>query len=405
MPHEAEIIDFWDRDRNSIIIDDSFAKERVEHNRPTIPILHGAVGPQPTIQDESDKPALDSRGHSVFHSAIHTFEPFNKFTSQLMDIQKKTTSGSLIHKSKTGQKKLTGDPYASYMEIQLEEGEEVSPLELPKVPEITMALLGILDTEKQQAMLPYPLAYGGTRDPLSGRALAQLTDATKSVYSPRTGAMSRCYSWLAEQLLGQFAEKGTTTNFRGYDPAGRYFSLKIQPRQVKKGWYIAVKVEPKLPRDLEQDVQTARMATEPIGPNGEPIMSRQTAREDIIQMRDPDAERDRVLAELGEALPPIVIQNVAAALSRRGDTDTAQQVLALNQPAPTAPTAAAAPTAGGPGPTITREQIQQIAQLFIQAGQQELGVAVLELLGVQVPPPGGPAANGTTPAPVPAPVA
>jgi hypothetical protein len=269
--------------------------------------------------------------------------------------------------------------------------------------------MAILDTEKQQSMLPYPLAYGGTQEPLSGRALAQLADATRSVYSPRTGAASRCYVWLCEQLLAQYTQKGLPTTFQGYKPDGKYFKVKVKPTQVKRGWFISVEVSPKLPRDLEQDVQTARMAVSPLGQNGERLMSFQTAREDILEMRDPDAERDRTLAEYGESLPPVVIQNVAAALARRGQDEIAGQVLALQQPAPGGPggpvgpggpggppgpggPGGGAPGPGGPPPELPPEMVSAIAQVFIQAGQQELGLAVLELLGVPLAPPGAPPA-------------
>ena len=393
------VIDFWDQDRNSVIIDNTFVKKPKEHKIDGIPILHGAVGAMPTIEardyvrsgssnGNSSSSTLEYRGLSVFSAAKHTFEPFNRFVSQLMDIQKKSMVGSIVHQSKLGHKKLSGDPWANFQVIPVEEGESVKPLELPLVPEVTAALLGILDTESQQSMLPYPLAYGGTQEPLSGRALAVLSDATRSVYSPRTAALGRCYVWLCEQLLAQYAEKGKKREFRGYKPDGKFFSVQIKPSEVNKGWFVSVKVEPRMPRDLESDIQTAVMATDPRGPNGERLMSFQTAREDIIQMRDPDAEHDRVLAEYGESLPPMVAMNVAAALERAGQPEAAQQVLAIMQPGAGGPAPAAPNGQSAVGrPQIPPEVIDQIAQVFIQAGQEELGMAVLEALGVQLPPP------------------
>jgi hypothetical protein len=107
---EAKIIDFWDRESNSVLIDNSeFLKPPEEHKLKEIPVLHGAVGSMPTVQNKDHGSTLEYRGNSVFHSAIHTFQPFNQFVSELMDIQKKSITGSLMHKSKTGQKKLKGD--------------------------------------------------------------------------------------------------------------------------------------------------------------------------------------------------------------------------------------------------------------------------------------------------------
>ena len=395
----AEIVDFWDGDRNSIFVNNTFVKNPEEHNLDAIPILHGAVGSQPTVQDKDYNPTLEFRGHSIYHSAAHTFEPFNKYVSQLMDIHKKSIVGSIIHASKTGKKKLGRDPHREYMEIQTEEGESIEMLKLQVVPEVTSALLGILDTEKQQSMLPYPLAYGGTQDPLSGRALTVLSDATRSVYTPRTGAIERCFSWMDEQLLAQFSQKGKSvkTSFQGYKPDGTFFKVDVKPKDVKKGWYIQVGLSPRLPRDIESEVQTANLAIQPTGPNGEKLLSHQTAREEILKLRDPDAENDRVLAEYGMALPPIVIRNVAAALEKAGKPEIAAQVMSLEQQAPPQNGGGAAPE--GP-PQFPPEIIEQIATVFIQAGQEELGAAVLESLGVPIPGPNdaGPAPNGAVPA-------
>ena len=392
------VIDFFDGDRNSILIDNTFVKKPEEHKIEGIPVLHGAVGAMPTIEardfvklgsasGNSSSSTLEYRGLSVFSSAKHTFEPFNKLISHLMDTEKRANVGSLVHKSKGGQKKLAGDPYAHHMIIPVDVDESIEGLKMPQAPEVTAALLGILDTESQQSMLPYPLAYGGTQEPLSGRALAVLSDATRSVYSPRTAALGRCYVWLCEQMLSQYAQKGKKREFRGYKPDGKFFSAQIKPKDINKGWFVSAKVEPRMPRDMESDVQTAVMATDPRGPNGERLMSLSTAREDIIQMRDPDAERDKVLAEYGESLPPMVAMNTAAALERRGEHEAAQQVLALLTPQ--SPPPAGAPNGQRPPPQIPPQVVDQIARVFVEAGQEDLGMAVLEALGVELPPPSG----------------
>jgi hypothetical protein len=396
----AIVTDFWDQDRNSSIIENEFRKPPTAHNLEEIPVLINAVASRPSIQDKNNQPTLVDRGHSVFQSAIHTFEPTNRFISQLMDIHGKSITGSIVHQSKTGQKKLAGDPHAKYMEIQIEEGEKVEMLELPIVPAVTAALLGILDSDGQQSMLPYPLAFGGANENFSGRALVQLNDATQSVYTPRTGALGTAYVWLAEQLMTQFASKGKAQDFRGTAPDGRFFKVKIKPNDLKEGWFVSAQFTPSLPRDLEGDIQAATMATNPTGPNGERLVSLQTAREDILKLRDPDAEKDKVLEEYGESLPPIVIQNVAAALERKGKPEIAQQVLALNGPVPPAGDTGAGAGAGGtipPDQQLAPEIVQQIAQVFIDAGQEELGAAVLQLLGVDIPNP--PSANGAVPSP------
>jgi hypothetical protein len=287
-------------------------------------------------------------------------------------------------------------------------------LELPQVPEVTGALMSILNNEAQQSMLPYPLAYGGAEENFSGRALGILSDATRSVYNPRTSALDECYVWLAEQLLSQFANKGTARDFSGYDPAGKFFKVKVKPTDLKEGWFVSVSFAPKLPRDLEQDVQTAMLATQTQS-DGTKLLSMGTALEEIVKIRDPDAEHDKKLRERGENLEPIIIQQVAAAMVKSGQVELSRQVLNLMPPLPGAPGEGAPtpngvpidPNSGvpatnggtpGPGP-LPEDMVQAIAQVFINADQQELGATVLSLLGIPIPGP-----NGEPPAPAPAPI-
>ncbi len=392
------VTDFWDEDRNSVIIDDHFAKSPEAHKLDEIPILYGAVDSRPNMQSRNGGDTLVDRGKSIYHSAIKTFEPTNRFTSELMDIHSKSITGSIIHQSKTGQKKLKGDPHAKYMEIQTEEDEQVTMLELPRVPDVTAALLGILDRDGQQSMLPSPTAFGGANENFSGRALVLMADATKSVFTPRTGALGDCYRWLSEQLLSQFAQKGKTQDFRGFDANGSFFTVKIKPSDLNKGWFVSALFEPQLPRDLEADIQTALMATQPQGEGGQSIMSMETAREDIVKMRNPNAEKDKVAAEKGEALPPIQIQIMAAALVKAGKPEIAEQVLALQQPETAGEGAGGAPPADDgripPDQQLSPEIVQRIAQVFINAGEEELGAGVLSLLGVDIPAEGGAPAQG-----------
>ena len=62
-----------------------------------------------------------------------------------------------------------------------------------------------------------------------------------------------------------------------------------------------------------------------------------TTREEILHLRDPDAESDKVLAEMGESLQPIIAANVAAALVRRGKPEMAEQVTAKPMALPACP--------------------------------------------------------------------
>ena len=233
--------------------------------------------------------------------------------------------------------------------------------------------------------------------------------------------MVQCYSWLSEQLIAQFAAKGRPQTMKGFEKNGKFFQMEIKPKQINKGWFINVQVVPKIARDLESDIQTAVMSVSPIGPAGDRLLSFQSAREDIMQIRNPDAEKDKILLEKGESLPPIIAMQIAAQFEKIGRHDIALQIQALLNPAgagagpaptpggagspngaappvmdgraqggpPVAATPMMPPAGGGGGGMrgmgqqgVPPEVAEQIAQIFVQAGQPDLGRTVLTALGV-----------------------
>jgi len=384
---DAVVIDFWDAERNSIIIDNDFAKRPTEHKLGHAPISIGAVGSMPTFQKgtEGISSVLDKRGDSVWSAARGLYEPRNKYISWVMDTAKRSVAGSLVHQSKDGKKKLEGDPYQAFQEILTEEGETITPLQLPTISPEVGAVLSRIEQDIQQSTLPYPLAYGGTQQAMSGRALSVLADATRSIYSPRTAKMASAYIWLCEELLAQFAQKGLkATELAGYKPGKEavreFFHVKIKPSDINPEWFVSVKVEPRMPRDEAEEIMMALAATQKRGPEDIPLMSKQTARENILQIRDPDAEEDKVLEEMGKALPPIVIVNIAAALKRRGKDELAEQIVAL-----LAPKAGV----GAQAPPLSPQLVEAIVQALVTSGQPQLAEALLKELGVGVQPPQG----------------
>ena len=388
----AEVIDFWDAERNSVLVDGTFAKRQTAHKIGHVPVLVRFVGSMPTVQTREFAATVKYQGDSVWSASRKLYEMHNRYISSLMDVQERSVVGSLVHQSKDGQKKLEGDPYRTWQEIRTEEGETIVPLELQKAPPETAAILGLVSNDIQQSTLPYPLAYGGTQQAMSGRALSVLSDATRSVYSPRTGAMAQAYTWLCEELLVQFVNKGTKkTELRGYRPQAskeqRFFAVTAGPDDISPDWFVNVRVEPRMPRDEEAAIMMALAATKKAGPEDIPLMSKGTARETLLLLQDPDVEEDKALAEMGKALPPILAANIAAALKRRGQTELAEQVMLLLRPA--------SPPLGAD--QLPPPLIEAIVAALAAAGQKELAAAFVQALAGQGALPVAPAGPGAAP--------
>tara|TARA_Y100000310_G_scaffold151656_1_gene151253 strand:+ start:2385 stop:4394 length:2010 start_codon:yes stop_codon:yes gene_type:complete len=406
---DTEVIDFWDAERNAVIIDGDFAKEPTEHNIGHVPVGIGAVGSMPTIQSKDFESTLQYRGDSVWSSSRGLYRPQNKYISWIMDTAARSVAGSLVYESKDGTKTVEGDPYGTFKVLPLAQGERIYPLELPKVPPEVAAVLGIMNDDTQQSTLPYPLAYGGTKEAMSGRALSVLADATRSAYSPRTTKMATAYKWLCEELLAQYAIKGTqTTDMKGYKRDGRFFKQQVKPSEIDNGWIVNVTVEPRMPRDEEAEVMMALAATQRRGPEDIPLMSKQTARENILQIRDPDSEEDKALAEMGKTMLPVMGPRIAKAMKDRGDDEGAEIFMAWlasqglfkgpgqqgggpsrqmgGVPPGAAPEAApqAAPQGAAP-PPIPPELVEAILQALMDEGQQDIGQAFAAVNDGQAP--------------------
>ncbi len=373
---DTDVIDFWDAERNSVLVNEVFAKNPTPHNIGHVPVLIGHVGSMPTLQSGDFDTTVQYQGDSVWGASGKLYEPQNRYISSLMDIHERSIVGSLVHWSRDGAKQLKGDPYRSYQEIQLEyDVEDLKPLVLPEPPPVTSALLGLIEADIQQSTLPYPLAYGGTQQAMSGRALSVLSDATRSVYEPRTAALADAYTWLCEELLVQFVKKGNkAVTLRGFRPDVRkekqFFGVTVGPDKIDSDWFVRVKVEPRMPRDEEAEIGMALAATQKRGPEDIQLLSKQTARETILQLQDPDAEEDKVLAEMGKALPPIIAANVAAALKRRGEDELAEQVMLLLRPPQQRQT-----------PQLPPELIEAIVAVLVKVGAKDLASAFVQALG------------------------
>jgi len=346
---DATITDWWDGVNNLILVDDVFVKEPdedAEHGLDHTPVFIGNVGDMPDIQTKefsgsgSTNNTLKQQGESVFTTPAGLIEPRNKYISHLMDVAERSRSGSIIHYSKDGKKSIEGNPYRSYTEIKLsiDQKEKIEPLILPPAPPEIGAVFGSIEHDWQQSTLPYPLAYGGTSAAESGRALAIRIEATRSAYSPRTHLLREVYQWLCEEILGQFANpnreaKEVTLDGKNpkMDADQAYFRVTKKPQDIKPDWSIDVIVEPRLPRDEETEINMAIAATRG-GPNGEqPLMAMRTARTDILKLRNPDNEEQKVLLEMGQTMRPIMVRRIAKAMEDAGDTEGAQLIMEMAQ--------------------------------------------------------------------------
>lgn len=418
----ATVIDYFNRKIHAAILSegtaqgkyDTFVKEPTEHGLDHVPMWFGFASGMPTVFDKDGMATLKQRAASVYASARNIYEARNRQVSFVMDVAEKSVAGTLVANTETGDVNLKGDPWGAWQVIPLKLAEKITPLMPPPVPSASGIILGVLDRDKQESTIPYPIGYGIDPGSHSGAALALMDDNTRSVYGPYANMVAEGFLWLCEEILGQFKLKGQKIALQGFNASGKFFEMEASPDDIKDDWYVEVKCEPKLPRDEASDIMMAIQASTP-GPDGEPLLSRFTAREKIVKVQNPDAEKSRIESEKVERLinsmPNIQIRRVAKALLDQGDEQGALELM-NSIPSPqaegpvrgaegpvrggaspgpgTAPTTPPPPAASGPPPPPgagspggNGAMMQAMEGIIVRIAQQ-LGVSPAEV--AQMPP-------------------
>ena len=332
----AITVDWWDTEGNSIIVGSDFIKDNEPHGLDHVPIFLTPVGSMPTImpkitgmQANTGKNATKHRGQSVLHAWRQTIGPHNQEVSFIMDVARRARDAPLLYQTEAGVKQLKDDPYGSFKIISLAQGEKLAPIELPQVPPESSAVLNVIERGRLEATLPQPISHGGSDAPESGIALAIRIDQTRSVYSPRTEGVARAYSWLCKELILQTKVKAGRKNMKlsGFNSDDEFFRITMTPAKLDPTWFFDVRVEPRLPRDETEEANRFMLLTQSPS-DGEAGMSYETGREEILKIRNPSAEHNRVLREKAERLPPGQITALAASLRDQNNEEGARQVLA-----------------------------------------------------------------------------
>lgn len=378
----ADVLDFYDREKNAAIIQNrQWGKDPSHKDSRTgldhVPVRIGKIGSMPNIRTGNSMPTLEYQGDSAFAAAHGLIDPRNKWVSWIMDVAKKARVGSMTY---DGSQELIGDPFESFKILPIEPGRKLSPVESPRVPPEMAAAVEIITEDWEQSTSHGPLAFGGVTSAESGRALEIRNEATRSIYSPRTGGLEEAYMWLAEEMLAQFKVKGRTTSLRTFNASGELVVVKLKPSQIKKDWAVRVKVEPRLPRDREAEILMAKASTERRYPEEIPLYSRETALEEYMHCRDPHAEEQKVLAELGRGLPPIRIREIAASLVKRGQPEIAEEVLRLLEPEPGQQQPQGQGQMQGQGQAPAQGQMQGQPPVSQPPIPPDLGRAIIEVL-------------------------
>lgn len=327
------VYDVWTEEKNGIAIEGrGWAKEMTPHGLDHCPIYYIQTPSMPALWHEHYQDTNIHRGEGIFAAARNLFPILNKTMSDYLTIVRRGVKSPLGYWSDDGSKTLDEDIFQveKGAVVPLASGEKIEPILTPTMPGDSQTLLEMVLGEVQRSGFAHT-SYGHLATRLSGFAIIQLLAAMETVIVPFIDAQTLSYNIICREIAQQFA----TGNYKPIYVRGRTSkNIKfgypkaqvIRATDIRGDWHPEVKLEPILPRDDAQRMEIARLAGTPDA-FGEPLLSRRTRLSDILQVRDPDLEEEKIDAEFSTALPLVRLGKTFDAQMKQGDTLGAQYTL------------------------------------------------------------------------------
>jgi hypothetical protein len=379
----AKLYDYWDNEVNAIIVGGKFVKEPEEHGLEHPPILITAVGPPPFIQSEDYQDTIKDVGESIFGSNRNIYGPKNKMMTYLQTLVGQGVHNPMAVSSAGGKKTLEKSPYykGSIVQLDSEKGEKIEPLFKPTAPQDYDKLIAVITRDLSMGGIP-PIAYGELNFQLPGYGIQLLTNAAIAVLAPRQKTMEMSYEWLGRELLTQYADGGFgKLKLHGRDGSNEYFDVELSSKDVKGDWFPEAKLLPSLPEDTAANYAMAQAAVK------NELLSKESARDRLLGIQDPDMETQKILREKAMSMPAIMMRRMAAALIKEGRPDLAaifmDEIEKMSQPQPAKKEAVQPQYATGmPGNVLPPEEMGR-EQLPPQVREQMTQDLRLRALGLK----------------------
>lgn len=295
-PSDNELVlDIYSRTHNQVWIGETIVKDR-EHpyrfnGKGYVPMV---VQPMPTGSMLQDTDMLMHQGESIFALDRGLYPKMNEMASILENLTMASFFAAKQYESDKGEEAEPSDavPWGLGVVISVEKGGGYRLIPVSDIRNATRLLYAIYENRIQRGSLPN-IDYGNLTFPLSGAAIARLTESKDMIFVPRLQGLAMFYQQWDRMAIKQYIEIGR--NLRMGEEGHR----KIFPVAGLKGEYtIQRRYFPKQP---EQDIANISI----YNAAGD-AMSKHTKRRTILNLRDPDGEEDLLRAEFAEELNPVI---------------------------------------------------------------------------------------------------
>lgn len=261
-------------------------------------------------------------GRGLLTSVEELMPQYNEMVATALQHFTIGTYGTWVFKTQSGELPEFEDGINGKVPLRI--GEDAQRFEPAPINADAYRILDILREEKQRGTLNGILQAQGSNQANSGIVLQQSINTALNNLNPFGTGLTNFGSVGASHLLEQLklirtgplhlVSRGSKSFFRiTFDPHTDLEDRKYKPEPIFR---------PSVPEDILLKAQVARLLLDP----RMPIMSVVTVLDKIFQLDDPEGETNRMLEDIANRDPILLLDRVAGILEEAGEQEMADRI-------------------------------------------------------------------------------
>jgi len=329
--NEVNVYDIWDDEENGVLVSSGekafdWVKSPKPHHIGHNPVHILPVGNRPYVIGGD---GLVNVGKDILFNDRHLIEVKSRVASYVL-----TTCGTAAKTPNIVEwDGAQGDPpdfsqtdvtqKGGTIPIDISRGEKFYPGVQPQIPQYMIRFLEMVQRDISIGGIS-AVVQGMTQGAMPGVTLQQLTQGALKILNPYIQTVEKSRSWAANELVRQFnaLDKAKGMHVEGVDRQGYVYSLDRKPGDLPENPRFQTRIVANILQDKQTNLAMAAAARAP-GPNGRPLLSDETIRDEFHLVQDTDAEDEKIDKEKVYSFFSLAARRVIAALRKDGDDEDA----------------------------------------------------------------------------------
>lgn len=275
----------------------------------------------PTWHDPSGWVAEHCRG---LLSTIEELQPqYNELVATALQYFSMNAYPTWVFQTQTGEMPDFADGINARVPLRI--GETANRLDPRPITPDAYRLMELVREERQRGTLDAVLQAGGGLNAQSGVVLQQYLNAALNKLEPFGTGLTNFGSLFGSHIIEQFRVASTSTlSLVARGNNGSMTRIEFDPKtDLEERTYNPLPIfRPAVPEDLLLKAQVARLLLDP----RMPIMSVVTVLDKVFQLDDPAGEDKRMLEDIANRDPVILLERIATIFEEAGEPEIADRI-------------------------------------------------------------------------------